>query len=170
MSLIVRSAIGIVIVVATSLSCARPAATTTTSVPTTVTVVAEEAGELEMNASAGMQWSPFSMPGFAPGVQLAVIHGNPSAATDYTIRLKFPDGYEVPPHWHPKSEHVTVLQGFFSVGMGERVNASAMREFSPGDFLYAPPRMPHYAKARGETVVQLHGQGPFEVRVVAAAR
>jgi quercetin dioxygenase-like cupin family protein len=136
----------------------------------TAAAPAEEVGQLEMNASAGMRWSPFSMSGFAPGVQLAVIHGNPGGTSDYTIRLRFPDGYEVPPHWHPKSEHVTVLQGHFSVGMGERVDASAMREFGPGDFLYAPPRMPHYARARGETVVQLHGEGPFEIRLVGAAR
>ncbi len=123
-----------------------------------------------MNASGGMQWSPFSMPGLAPGIQLAVIHGNPGSTSDYTIRLRFPDGYEVPPHWHPKSEHVTVLQGQFSVGMGERVDASAMRAFAPGDFLYAPPRMPHYARARGETILQLHGEGPFEIRLAGSAR
>ncbi|GAC1640912.1 MAG: hypothetical protein NVS9B14_22500 [Candidatus Acidiferrum sp.] len=45
-----------------------------------------------------------------PGAQLAVLEGNPMAASgDYTIRLKLPAGYKIAPHWHPKRENVTVI-------------------------------------------------------------
>lgn len=32
--------------------------------------------------------------------------------------------------------------------------------------VYLPAKMPHFAVARGQTVIQLHGMGPFEVRPV----
>jgi mannose-6-phosphate isomerase-like protein (cupin superfamily) len=167
----VKAAALAVVLAATSVSCASRARTTATSAGTMPTAApVEEMGQMEMNASAGMQWSPFNMPGVAPGLQLAVIHGNPSGGGDYTIRLRFPDGYEFPPHWHPKSEHVTVLQGSLAAGMGERFDRGMMREFGPGDFLYIPPRAPHYVRVRGETVIQLHGQGPFEIRLVRSTQ
>src|ERR1700722_14948083 len=51
-------------------------------------------------------------PFLAPGAQLAVLEGDPTASTgEYTIRLKMPDGYKIAPHWHPKRENVTVVFG-----------------------------------------------------------
>jgi len=42
-------------------------------------------------------------PFVAPGSQLAVLEGDPTASSgDYTVRLKMPDGYRVAPHWHPR--------------------------------------------------------------------
>jgi len=44
-------------------------------------------------------------PFVAPGAQLAVLEGDPTASTgDFTIRLKMPDGYKIAPHWHPNRE------------------------------------------------------------------
>ena len=39
-----------------------------------------------------------------------------------TTQLWFPDGYRMPPHFHPFDEHVQVLQGTFLVGMGDKFN------------------------------------------------
>ncbi len=94
-----------------------------------------------------------------------MIHGDPGGTGDYTLRLQFPDGYEFPPHWHPMGEHITVLSGVFRLGMGGTANAAAIREYQPGDFLYAPGRMPHFGGARGATVIQLHGNGPFSINL-----
>src|SRR6266581_9303966 len=60
-------------------------------------------------------------PPFLPvGAQLAVLEGDPmSSSGDFTIRLKMPNGYRIPPHWHPKRENVTVISGSFNVGMGD---------------------------------------------------
>jgi uncharacterized protein (TIGR02246 family) len=132
-------------------------------------VAQPEAGQAEINAAAGMQWTDLTVPGFRPGLKMAVIHGNPMGTADYTLRLRFPDGYEFPPHWHPQGEHVTVLQGTFMLGMGERFDQTAIKTYVPGDFLYAPPKMPHYGRVRGETIVQLHGMGPFEINLVNPA-
>lgn len=97
-----------------------------------------------------------------PGAQLAVIEGNPAASSgDYTVRLKMPDGYRIPPHWHPKRENVTVISGTLKVGMGDQFDAGKMAEFAPGSFAYLDPNMHHYVAASGETVVQVHGMAPL---------
>src|SRR6185312_7662503 len=74
-----------------------------------------------------IQWGP--APPFVPaGAQLAVIEGDPMAHTgDYTVRLKMPDGYKIAPHWHPKRENVTVIQGSLKVGMGDHFTESSMK-------------------------------------------
>jgi uncharacterized protein (TIGR02246 family) len=128
-------------------------------------VVIEPAGdEMVMNTAAGMVFQPFETPGFKSGMQLAVIHGDPMGKGDYTIRLKFPAGYTFPAHYHPNAEHLTVLSGTFQLAMGEKQGAM-LREYQPGDFLYIPPKKPHYGGAKGETVIQLHGIGPFEIKL-----
>src|SRR5712692_1141374 len=43
------------------------------------------------------------------GAKLAVLEGDPFKAGLYTMRLKMPTGYQIPPHWHVRTEHVTVV-------------------------------------------------------------
>ena len=119
--------------------------------------VALRAGELTYN--------PIEVPGFASGIKIAVLYGDPSQAAPYTLRLKFPDGYAFPPHWHPNLEHVTVVTGTFFLGMGEEVKKEAAVAYAPGDYLIAPARMSHFGWVKGETVVQLHGMGPFDIKL-----
>src|SRR4026209_2193905 len=52
----------------------------------------------------------------------AVISGDPSKAAQFTIELKMPDGYRIPPHFHPTDEIATVKQGTFQVGMGDTLD------------------------------------------------
>lgn len=126
---------------------------------------AAEVADMETRAVSAIAWTDLVVPGFAAGAKLAVIHGDPGGPGDYTIRLQFPDGYEFPAHWHPMGEHITVLSGVFRLGMGGTVNPSAIREYQAGDFLYLPGRMPHFGGARGATVIQLHGNGPFAINL-----
>src|SRR5437667_9712159 len=67
-----------------------------------------------------------------PGAQLAVLEGNPMGPGAYTMRLKMPDEYKIPPHHHARREHVTVISGAFKVGMGDSLDAGKMNEFAPG--------------------------------------
>lgn len=129
--------------------------------------MAKEGGDVQLLRASDMKYNDFAIPGFDPGVKLAVVHGNPQGKGDYTIRLQFPDGYKFPVHWHPGAEHVTVLSGTFLLAMGTSNDSTAVRSYGPGDFIYAPPRHPHYGGARGVTVVQLHGEGPFQLFVGA---
>ena len=48
------------------------------------------------------------------------MEGDPAMEGPFTLRLQLPDGFSVPPHWHPAVEHVTVISGTFNLGMGEK--------------------------------------------------
>ena len=124
----------------------------------------DTASTMGMTVATGIAWSPLEVKGFPPGAKRAVIHGDP-ANSDYTMRLWFPDGYQFPVHWHPKAEHVTVLSGTFMLGMGSTADASAEKTYGPGDFLYIPAKNPHFGGAKGVTIIQLHGIGPFAINL-----
>ena len=115
---------------------------------------------------SSIQYGP--VPPFIPaGAQLAVLEGNPMATTgDYTIRLKMPDGYRIPVHWHPKRENVTVISGKLKLGMGDTFDESKLHTYSPGSFAFLDPNMHHYVLADGETVVQVHGMAPVQFNYV----
>ncbi len=102
-----------------------------------------------------------------PGAQLAVIEGDPTAATgEYTVRLKMPDGYRIAPHFHPLRENVTVISGTFKVGMGDEFEVHKMDAFIAGSFAFLDPNMHHYAMACGETIVQVHGASPLQFNYI----
>lgn len=117
---------------------------------------------------AGLEWAPLTPPGFDEGMELSVVQGDPSAAEPYVVRLRFPDGYRFPPHFHPNAENLTVLEGSFQLAMGETADDAQLKTYAPGDFLYIEGKHPHFGGATGTTVVQLHGSGPFEVIVVGS--
>lgn len=107
--------------------------------------------------------APASVP---PGAQGAILEGDPAKAGPFTLRLRLPDGYRLPPHYHPAVEHVTVLQGTFILGMGDKVDTSKEKPLAAGSFAVMPTGMRHFARAQGETIVQLHGTGPWGITYV----
>lgn len=144
---------------------AGDAVVTTTPMPMAdaATAMPPDAPAMEMRASDGLTWREFRPNGFPAGAMITVLHGDPAKAGDYALRVKFPDGFEIPVHWHTTGEHVTVLSGTFLLAMGGSGDRSAVQAHGPGSFMYMPARSPHYGGARGETVVQLHGNGPFKL-------
>jgi len=116
----------------------------------------------------GIQWGPAPAV-FPPGAEFAVLQGDPSKAEPFTVRLRFPNGYKIPPHTHPTAENVTVLTGTFLAGMGTRFVESEMKAFGRDGFAAIPADHPHYAMARGLTVVQVHAIGPFVLTYVNPA-
>ena len=115
-----------------------------------------------------VKWGP-APPGLPSGAQLAVIEGDPSKAGMFVIRAKFPDGYKVPPHWHPTDERVTVLQGALGMGLGEKFEPAAEREMPAGSYALMPQGTRHFAWAKGETIIQIAGTGPFVINYVNPA-
>jgi anti-sigma factor ChrR (cupin superfamily) len=115
-------------------------------------------------APDAVKWNPL-----APGIQISALAGDSSKPGPYTVRLKFADGARVAAHWHPEDENVTVLQGTLLAGMGEKYDTAGLHEFPTGSFVLMPKEMRHFAAARGETVVQLHGNGPFVINYVNPA-
>ncbi|HEX9285150.1 MAG TPA: cupin domain-containing protein [Nitrospirales bacterium] len=98
--------------------------------------------------------------------QFAIVQGDPSKTGPFVIRIKSPDGEKVPPHWHPQDENLTVLQGSFFLGTGEKFDQSTGHELKAGAFGYMPKKMWHFAWAKGETILQVHGVGPFKINFV----
>lgn len=69
---------------------------------------------------------------------------------------------DVPPHWHPEDEHVTVIGGELSLGLGERV-AESLRSLKAGSYALIPRTRPHFTRYKTGTIVQVHGMGPLVI-------
>jgi len=116
--------------------------------------------------AATVTFGPIDVPGFDPGMKIAAIHGDPNAESGfYVVRLAFPAGYKFPPHWHPMTENVTVLEGELWLGMGDKRDESKLTGYKPGSFLFIPGKMAHFGGAKGATIIQLHGQAPFKIEL-----
>ena len=153
--LVVTALLGVAAVVPLAQAPAKKPAATATPAPSHVMV-----------AAADLKWGP-APPGLPPGSQVAVLAGDPSqAGSAFVMRAKFPDGYKVPPHWHPTDENVTVISGSFLIGMGEKMDESSMKALGPGGFVRMGKKTPHYAMSKGETIIQIHATGPFEITYI----
>src|SRR6202165_3588626 len=109
-----------------------------------------------------LKWTPIMK-----GCDLATVAGDPSAeGTPFVVRLRCVDGAKIPAHWHPTDENVTVLKGTFLVGMGETFVETKLTTMNVGNFVTMPKEMRHFATCKGETIVQVHGAGPFKVNWV----
>ncbi len=112
-----------------------------------------------------MTWGPG--PAHLPaGAESILLDGNPKEAVPVTLRLKFPAGYEIPPHWHPTVENVTVLSGKFYMGTGDTLDKANGMALEPGGFVAIPAEDHHYAWVEEETIVQVHLIGPFAITYV----
>jgi quercetin dioxygenase-like cupin family protein len=108
---------------------------------------------------------------FPAGAEMAVLQGDPSVAgAVFTVRLRLPNGYILPAHWHPTDENVTVISGKFLVGIGDVFDRHALLPpLHQGGFISAPANVNHFAMAKGRTVVQVHAIGPFQLTYVNPA-
>ncbi|HEX9221968.1 MAG TPA: cupin domain-containing protein [Candidatus Acidoferrales bacterium] len=100
-------------------------------------------------------------------LRVAVLQGDPmKAGATYTLRLSCTDGAKVAPHWHPTRENVTVIKGAVAVGMGTKWDDAALKDVPLGGFFVAEAQMRHFAQCKGDTIMQVHGVGPFVVNFV----
>jgi hypothetical protein len=114
-----------------------------------------------------MKWA--DIPSLPPGAKIAVIEGPLNQAGPLTFRLKFPANYQIPAHWHPAIEHVTVISGSFNMGAGEQLDKSKTHALAPGAVAIMQPKTPHFGWTASETIVQVHGIGPWGVTYVNEA-
>jgi len=110
--------------------------------------------------------APATLP---PGAKMAVLEGDPSKPGFFTVRFRLPDGYRVMPHWHPKTERLTILQGVVNLGMGDHFDAAATQALGAGTYSSMPPKMTHFAWVSGETILQLSSIGPWKIIYVNPA-
>ena len=124
--------------------------------------------EHKIVAPAELKWGD-APPGLPPGGKMAVLDGDPTKKGSFTVRLQAPDGYKVPPHTHPTTERITVISGTFYLGMGDKFDEAAGREMAAGSFAVLPAGMRHFGWNRGETVLQINSEGPFQIKYVNPA-
>ena len=62
-----------------------------------------------------------------------------------------------------------MLSGTLVLGMGDSVNVRQAQRVTAGGFITAPANAHHFALTRGPAIIQIHGEGPFEIRYVKAA-
>jgi quercetin dioxygenase-like cupin family protein len=124
--------------------------------------------ELGLYAPEKIEWKA-GPPSLPAGAKMALLEGDPTKEGPFVMRLQFPDGYHIPPHTHPKTERVTVISGAFYLAMGEKLDRSDAKKLPAGSFGFWPAGMKHTAWAEGETVLQLHGIGPWQINYLNPA-
>jgi len=111
---------------------------------------------------AEAQWHP-GPSAFPAGLELTVLHGDPTQAGPFAVRLRAPAGYRFPLHVHGGDEQVTLIEGDLSLGVGKTFETSALRPLAVGDFASIPANAPHFAMTTGGTIIQVHGVGPLSI-------
>jgi quercetin dioxygenase-like cupin family protein len=97
------------------------------------------------------------------GAKLAVLYGDPGKAGPFTIRLQAPKGYKIPPHWHSQDENLTIISGTMYLGLGEKIDMAHAHGLKAGGYHFLPAKTNHYAFTRAATVIQVSGEGPFDI-------
>ena len=105
-------------------------------------------------------------PALPKGAKVVLLEGDPTKEGPFVMRLLFPSGYHIPAHTHPKTERVTVISGALYLAMGDKLDRSAAQKLSPGTYGFWPAGMRHAAWTDSETVIQLHGVGPWVINYV----
>jgi hypothetical protein len=108
-----------------------------------------------------LHWQPVASMG--EGARIAFIEGDLSASEPFTFRLRLEDGYRILPHTHPAFERVTVLQGTLHFAHGREFDPDAARALPVGSVAIMPAGHPMFGYAEGETIIQLHGTGPWGI-------
>lgn len=118
--------------------------------------------------SADIKW--VDAPPLPKGAKMAVLAGNPAESGPFTMRLKFPAGFDIKPHRHTKGEQVTVIQGTLFCGTGEQFSREkATLALTPGGFAALPGPVAHFAYTKEEVIIQVNGVGPFDITYVNEA-
>jgi hypothetical protein len=98
--------------------------------------------------------------------KMVILEGDPSKDGPFVMRVKLPDGFRIMPHTHPKVERVTVISGTLYLGRGATFDAQAAKAMPAGSYGRTGPGMKHFAWVKGETILQVHGTGPWAIDYV----
>jgi quercetin dioxygenase-like cupin family protein len=127
-----------------------------------------QSADMRLYPPATIEWKagPAALP---LGAKMAALEGDPTKEGPFVVRFHFPDGYHIAPHTHPKTERVTVISGAVYLAAGEVLDRNSTKRLPAGSFGYWPAGMKHAAWFEGETIIQLHGIGPWQINYVNPA-
>jgi len=104
----------------------------------------------------------FTPPYYNDGRQRAQLFGDSSKGGAWVDRVKIPSGKRVLAHSHPQDELVTVIEGTWYLGEGERFDSAKLKGFPAGSFIVIPAGVSHFVAAKeGSVIVQLSGTDVF---------
>src|SRR5437763_14531438 len=104
----------------------------------------------------------FTPPYYKDGRQRAQLVGDSSQGGAWIDRVKIPAGGRALAHTHPQDELVTVIQGTWYLGEGERFDSTKLKGYPAGSFIVIPAGVPHFVAAKdGAVIVQVSGSGKF---------
>lgn len=104
--------------------------------------------------------APANLP---PGATVFVMEGDPIMPGPFTLQLKLPANYKLPAYWQPMDEHLAVISGAINLGVGDKFDQRKSKLLPAGSFSRIPAKTHHYSWTTEETIVQLHGQGPWGI-------
>jgi quercetin dioxygenase-like cupin family protein len=113
---------------------------------------------------AELEWSEVSS--MAAPAQISVIEGELANEEPFTFRLKLPAGYQIDPHTHPAYERVTVISGTLHFAHGESFDRDKTIAVPQGGVAIMPPGAPMYGYTEEDTVIQVHGVGPWGIEYI----
>ena len=127
-----------------------------------------QSSEMHLYPLTSIEWKP-GPAALPPGAKMAVLEGDPVKDGPFVVRFQFPAGYHIAPHTHPKTERVTVISGALDLATGESLDRNSAKKLPAGSFGYWPAGMKHVGWSDEETVIQLHGIGPWQINYVNPA-
>ena len=148
----------------------RPALAAAVSALMTVAVAfaAGVPGDMTMVNPGSIKWGDVP-PSLPKGAKLAVLSGDPGKEGPFVLRLKMPANYRVAPHTHTQGENITVLSGALILGISDKIDKSSEHTLQAGGFHSLPGKTPHYAQSKVPTVIQINGNGPFDINYINPA-
>jgi quercetin dioxygenase-like cupin family protein len=104
----------------------------------------------------------FTPPYYKDGRQRAQLFGDSSQGGAWVDRVKMRAAMRVLAHTHPQDELITVIEGTWYVGEGERFDAAKLKGYPAGSFIVITAGTPHFVATKdGPVVVQLSGTEKF---------
>jgi len=99
---------------------------------------------------------------YTDGRQRAQLYGDSNQGGPWIDRVKIPAGKHLNAHTHPQDELVTVIDGIWYVGVGDKYDPAKLEAYPPGSFVLIPAGLPHFVAAKETAViVQLSGAETF---------
>ncbi|MEO7411020.1 MAG: cupin domain-containing protein [Sphingomicrobium sp.] len=112
-----------------------------------------------------LKWSD-GPPSLPSGVKMAVVSGDPGKKGNFTIQLKMPANYAVPPHSHPTDEVLKIVSGKVHYGMSGTMDMAGAKTLVAGQSVKQRAKMNHWVHAPAPATVQVSGTGPFQINYV----
>jgi quercetin dioxygenase-like cupin family protein len=109
----------------------------------------------------------FTPPYYTDGRQRAQLYGDSNQGGPWVDRVKIPPGKHVAAHIHPQDELVTVIDGTWYVGVGDKYDAAKLKGYPAGSFVLIPAGLSHFVAAmESPVIVQLSGGEKFRTEYV----